>query len=145
MAPGRQHGTGELHAYCTKLCMNFLRQLDYSEQACMRALRYFMNNQHTNGGWGVWEAVPLDTSLALWAILKTDTDIIPQRVIVRVISFLLDHQSWAGNWNPSPWIKMDVGRAQNKISHTLSYQSATLTTAICLRALLKASRSQWVR
>ncbi len=125
-------------AYGTALCLSFLDRINCAEEAHRRAIDFFLKSQRHNGGWGTWEAVPLDTALALRAIMMLDTRPHPN-VIGRAVDFLLDYQCYEGHWNPSPWIKMDVGRAQGHRTHTLTYQSATLSTALCLRSLLQAT------
>lgn len=126
-------------AYSTVLCLSLLHQLNYAERVYIRAVEFFLESQRHNGGWGLWESVPLDTGLAIWALIKQGDDA-QADVIERAVACLLDYQCGDGHWNPSPWIKMDVGRAQDRISHTLAYQSATLSTAVCLRSFLKVAR-----
>jgi hypothetical protein len=89
--------------------------------------------------------VPLDTALATWAIGEPDARAHPN-ALTRAVGFLLDYQGRDGHWNPSPWIKMEVGRARGRILHTHTYQSATLSTAFCLRSLLIATRrnTRWM-
>jgi squalene-hopene/tetraprenyl-beta-curcumene cyclase len=122
-------------AYGSSLCIDLLRHLGVGEQAQSRAERFFLASQRQNGGWGMWESVPLDTALSLWALGRSVLLDHPD-VVERAVGFLLDFQAQDGRWNPSPWIRMEVGRAKGQTSHTLSYQSATLTTAFCLRSLL---------
>jgi squalene-hopene/tetraprenyl-beta-curcumene cyclase len=122
-------------AYGSSLCLDLLRELGVGEQAQSRAERFFLATQRENGGWGVWESVPLDTALSLWALGRPVLAEHPE-VVERVVGFLLNFQAEDGLWNPSPWIKMVVGRAKGQTSHTLTYQSTTLTTAFCLRSLL---------
>ncbi len=121
--------------YGSSLCLDLLRELGVGEQAQSRAERFFLATQRENGGWGVWESVPLDTAISLWALGRPGLAKHPD-VVERVVGFLLNFQAEDGRWNPSPWIKMEVGRAKGQTSHTLTYQSATLTTAFCLRSLL---------
>jgi squalene-hopene/tetraprenyl-beta-curcumene cyclase len=129
-------------AYGTALCLNLLRRLRYGKRARLRAIDYFLKSQRPDGGWGVWESVPLDTALAIWAINDPDAGADPG-ALTRALGFLLDYQGRDGHWNPSPWIKMEVGRARGRILHTLTYQSATLSTAFCLRSLLIAAHRKF--
>jgi squalene-hopene/tetraprenyl-beta-curcumene cyclase len=122
-------------AYASSLCVDLLRRLGVGEQVRSKAERLFLTSQRENGGWGLWESVPLETALALWALGRTVLAEHPD-VVERAVGFLLDFQAQNGQWNASPWIKMEVGRANGQTSHTLTYQSATLTTAFCLRSLL---------
>jgi squalene-hopene/tetraprenyl-beta-curcumene cyclase len=122
-------------AYGSSLCMDLLRLLGVGEQAQSRGEQFFLASQRKNGGWGMWESVPLDTALSLWALRRPQLAEHPE-VAARAVGFLLDFQAPDGWWDPSPWIKMEVGRAEGQISCTMTYQSATLTTAFCLRSLL---------
>jgi squalene-hopene/tetraprenyl-beta-curcumene cyclase len=122
-------------AYGSGLCLDLLRQLEVGESARSRAERFFLTSQRKNGGWGRWESVPLDTALSLWALGRPALLEHPE-VLEKAVGFLLNFQAQDGRWNPSPWIKMEIGRAKGQTSHTLTYQSATLTTAFCLRSLL---------
>lgn len=54
----------------------------------------------------------------------------------RGVAWLLDHQTQAGHWMGTPWIKMEIGRAQGQVWRTATFQSDTLTTAFALRTLL---------
>jgi squalene-hopene/tetraprenyl-beta-curcumene cyclase len=122
-------------AYGSSLCLDLLRELGVGELAQSSAERFFLATQRENGGWGVWESVPLDTALSLWAIGRSVLANHPE-VVGTAVGFLLNFQAEDGRWNPSPWIKMEVGRAKGQTSNILTYQSATLTTAFCLRSLL---------
>ena len=134
MVPGRLAGTGDLRmaAACVWTCCG---EVGVGGKAQSRAERFFIATQRENGGWGVWESVPLDTALSLWALgrpLLAEH----REVVERAAGFLLHFQAEDGRWNPTPWIKMEVGHAQGKPCQILTYQSATLTTAFCLRSLL---------
>jgi len=121
-------------AYGSSLCLDLLRELGIGSQVQSRAERFFLATQRENGGWGVWESVPSDTAVSLWALGRPLLAKHPDAVD-RAVGFLLKYQAEDGRWNPSPWIKMEVGRAKGVTSHTLTYRSATLTTAFCLRSL----------
>jgi squalene-hopene/tetraprenyl-beta-curcumene cyclase len=41
-----------------------------------------------------------------------------------------------GSWAPSPWIRMPMGRPGGAVTRVLTWQSRTITTALCLRALV---------
>ena len=122
-------------AYGAFLCLSLLHKLQYGTRVQQRAIEFLLKSQRDDGGWGIWESVPLDTAVAIWALLQQGSDV-QLDVIGRAVACLLDYQADDGRWNPSPWIKMDVGRAHAQTTHTLTYQSATLSTAFCLRSLL---------
>jgi len=123
--------------YGIVLCLRLLRELSMGQLAISRSLRFLETSQRSDGGWGVWQTVPLDTSLALWIFGLAKVRELDER-IKRGIKVLLDYQTDEGSWNASPWIKMPVGRAGAVVYHIATYQSAVLTTAFCLRALLLA-------
>ena len=97
--------------------------------------------QREDGGWGTWESVPLDTALAIWSVVQ---DHIPDQSdsVGRGLDVLLEQQAPDGSWPATPWIKMDVGRAQGRVLRTLTYQSTTVTTAFALRSLLLVRQRQ---
>jgi hypothetical protein len=118
----------------------------------------------------MWQSVPLDTAIALSELIaalggnehalasadgrsprlnivseKAERGIplsaqAQRQAIGRGVECLLQYQGLDGHWNPSPWIKMEIGRAQGAPARTATYQSATLTTAFCLPALLAVNR-----
>ncbi len=127
------------HAYATGLCLRLLWETSSGEAAISRAMEYFQMSQWEDGGWGILETVPLDTALATWILCLTGVgQYLP--AIERGTRYLLERQAQDGHWEPSPWIKMDVGRANGHITHTLTYSSITMATAFCFRALLIAHR-----
>lgn len=48
---------------------------------------------------------------------------------------LMALQEADGGWPASPWIQMPMGRPTGRITRTITWQSRTVTTAYCLRAL----------
>lgn len=124
-------------AYPTGLCLEFLQSLGEGNEPTRGAVDFFTNSQNSDGGWG-WggrASVPLETALAATLISRSGAGV-PKEVHRGAIDFLLATQSGDGSWEGSPWIKMEVGRAHGTATHTLSYGSTTLTTAMCLRTLL---------
>ncbi|WP_424975313.1 prenyltransferase/squalene oxidase repeat-containing protein [Dinoroseobacter sp. S124A] len=91
---------------------------------------------HPAGGWGMWEAVPLDTAMAL-ALLA---DGLPPEAVTRAVELLLSYQNPDGSWPGTQWIQMEVGRALGRVRRRITWQSDTVTTAFALRALLAVSR-----
>jgi squalene-hopene/tetraprenyl-beta-curcumene cyclase len=123
-------------AYGVGLCLSLLRTVGTQEESVRRALEFLRAQQRSDGGWAVWETDAQETALAIWAL----GDSAPEPVVERAIASLLDHQTRAGHWKGSPWIRMNVGRARGLSGPTLSYSSATVTAAFCLRTLLWARR-----
>jgi squalene-hopene/tetraprenyl-beta-curcumene cyclase len=123
-------------AYPTGLCLELLQSLGERDESTRKAVDFFKNSQNSDGGWG-WSgraSLPLETALAATLLSRSDVDS-PEEVSRGAIGFLLANQLSDGSWEGSPWIKMEVGRAHGTATHTLSYRSTTLTTAMCLRAL----------
>lgn len=124
-------------AYPTGLCLELLQSLGEGDESTRRAVDFFSSSQNSDGGWG-WggrASVPLETALAATLLSRSGLDV-PKEVHCGAVDFLLANQSSDGSWEGSPWIKMEVGRTRGAATHTLSYRSSTLTTAMCLRALL---------
>lgn len=48
---------------------------------------------------------------------------------------LFELQAEDGSWPASPWIQMPIGRPGGRIVRTLRWQSRSITTAYCLRAI----------
>lgn len=46
-----------------------------------------------------------------------------------------EQQQSDGSWPASPWIEMPMGRPTGRVLRTLKWQSRTITTAYCLRAM----------
>jgi squalene-hopene/tetraprenyl-beta-curcumene cyclase len=129
--------------YGLSLCLAFLRALGTGEEAEARALEYLRATQREDGGWGLLESTPIETAAALWALGRPALDAEPAPAR-RALEFLLSMQGSDGGWGESPWIKMEIGRAQGRVMRTATYQSATLTTAFCLRSLLLLGHpSRW--
>jgi Squalene-hopene cyclase C-terminal domain len=131
------------NAYPAALCLRLLRAVGGSEEAIARGIEHLRTTERSEGGWGSREADPQETALALWAIACGDGDgevAAAAATSGRAVDSLLESQLSEGGWKPSPWIRMDAGRAQGGRGPVLSYGSATLTSAFCLRTLLLARR-----
>jgi squalene-hopene/tetraprenyl-beta-curcumene cyclase len=126
--------------YGTLLCLEALRATPTIERVAARAVDAVWRLQRSDGGWGRWESVPLDTALALWTVTRYGRAHHPDR-ISGAVRVLLDHRASDGSWPATPWIKMDVGRASGRTGNILTYQSRTITTAFVLRTLLLIQRN----
>jgi squalene-hopene/tetraprenyl-beta-curcumene cyclase len=130
----------------TALCLSLLREVegeagasDTLARAASRGIASLCGLQRDDGGWGVWESVPLDTAIALRELALDDAAAHRDR-ITRAVELLLAQQGTDGSWPATPWIKMDVGRAAGRVVRTLTHGSTTVTTTFCLRALVTARR-----
>lgn len=126
-------------AYGTGLALRLLQELGIANDARMRARRFLLDTQHQDGTWGDDASAPLQTAFSLAALSEMEPG--PASVeISRGVRALRERQLANGSWIPSPWIRMEIGRATGKILHVATYQSAVLTTAFCLRAVLSGSQ-----
>jgi hypothetical protein len=124
-------------AYGAGLCLSLLRAVGVGEESIGRAVEFLRTEQRSDGGWAArGETDAQETALAIWAL----GDRAPDSAIEKAIACILDYQTREGRWKGSPWIRMNVGRAHGLPGPTLSYASATVTTAFCLRTLLWARR-----
>lgn len=125
-------------AYGTGLAVRLLHKIGTGTESCARACRFLIENQQEDGSWGEESCSSLQTALsmtALWdAASASGSPDIAREAIARGAAALRARQLDDGSWPGSPWIKMEIGRAQQKILHVANYQSVTLTTAFCLRA-----------
>lgn len=89
--------------------------------------------QHEDGGWGVDDSAALDTALGVTLLAGHD-----DAAMQAGVRWLCDNQSLRGSWRASPWIRMDVGRAQGRTAYSARHGCQTLSTAYAARALLQA-------
>ena len=127
-------------AYCTGLALRLLRETGMGSEAIERALRFLLNTQRDDGTWGDEASALLQTAFSI-AALRYAGPGSSLNGIRRGAAALRDRQLADGSWLASPWIQMEIGRATGKILRVATYQSATLTTAFCLRALLLGGSS----
>ena len=128
-------------AQACDLAMRLLHDVGAGDDARARGARFLLASQWPDGGWGTWESVPLDTGLALAALMDAGACAAPPEALARGIEALLHSQTLPGFWKGTPWIKMDIGRASGRVTRTATYRSSTITTAFCLRALIAYSAS----
>jgi len=122
-------------AYGTGLSVRLLREIGMGDDARVRAYRFLLDTQREDGSWGEHSSMPLQTALSLAAM--SDAGPGPSSIEMRLGTTAIRGMQLAdGSWGASPWIQMEIGRAVGKIVRVATYQSATLTTAFCLRALL---------
>lgn len=122
-------------AYGTALATRLLHALNLGALAQKRAREFVLGSQHEDGTWGDGASVPLETARNLSTLRQTETTTETVE-IKRAVVALHDLQRADGSWCASPWIRMEIGRASGTILNTITYQSSTITTAFCLRALL---------
>lgn len=127
--PSRWYLDGHYPVYA---CCRLLGQTGAAEQALNRAEDWLHSGQQPDGGWGTPQATALGV-LTLQALPGER----PGRgqAIGRGISYLLATQRPDGSWPGSPFLAMGL-RLPGRAPTLPIYQSAVLTTAFALRALL---------
>lgn len=127
-------------AYGTALGVRLLRAIGIGDHAKARACRFLLDALRDGDFLGNASSTPLQTSFSVAGL----RDAAPEQSSMELRSgvqalFALQHAD--GSWVASPWIQMEIGRAIGKIARVATYQSTTLTTAFCLRALLLSDTS----
>jgi squalene-hopene/tetraprenyl-beta-curcumene cyclase len=122
-------------AYGTSLAVRLLAEIGMGESARQHAHTSLLDRQEEDGTWGDGPAASLQTALSLIALRYAEPGFI-SNALERGAAALQERQLTDGSWNASPWIQMEIGRATGKTLCVATYQSVTLTTAFCLRALL---------
>ena len=103
----------------TRLCASLFERLAPDHPAASKAARFLAQPL----------APPADAmSLAL------SCPTAPQRGAA--LAALAALQEPDGSWAPSPWIRMPMGRPGGTVTRVLTWQSRTIATAMCLRALV---------
>jgi squalene-hopene/tetraprenyl-beta-curcumene cyclase len=139
---GRQHPDGHWDVswyyhpyYGTALCLRVLRKYQGAEHAVRRAVQFLRSSQNPDGCWGRGQMSPMDTALALWALHCAGETPTNGR---GAVDGLIEMQATEGFWTGAPWIQMGIGRASGKATRVATYGSTILTTAYCLRSMLRA-------
>jgi len=122
-------------AYGIGLVLRLLRKAEVGEDAQQRARGFLLGTQRRDGMWGSGTSNALETALSISALHEIDRSS-NLNELGRGNAALAQCQRDDGSWPATPWIKMEIGRATGKILQVLTYESVTLTTAFCVRALL---------
>jgi squalene-hopene/tetraprenyl-beta-curcumene cyclase len=118
------------------LCLQFLHLAGAREDVQRKGLSFLVGQQRPDGGWGEQESTPLETAIVLILLRHSPHHPIRNRAIDRGRELLLEHQATDGSWNPSPWIKMVIGRCGGNEPRFITWHSTTITSAFCLQALV---------
>ena len=135
--------------YGTFVCVRFLAVAAPDHEALHRVPPLLFDSQHEDGGFGHGVSTANDTSLALLVatILAKRADKPFAAALDRAVEYLIGCQSADGAWPATDFIRMDTSRVRTLTGEgkptIVSHQSLTLTSALCLKALVAAHR--WER
>ncbi len=126
--------------YGTHVCIRLLKAIKPSSKCLLKAFDFLLTQQNSDGGWGIdKESEPMSTAIALLILADTsfavnkDTPNILQ-IASSALDYLQSAQTQEGVWEPCPFIKMDIGRADGHIWNTLIYKSKTITAMYVMKA-----------
>ena len=116
-------------------CLRLLAGIAPQHPAVQRACTFLLQTQLSNGAWALTAAGHADALSSALAVLalcasRRDDAIQAARAGVRALAEL----GRSGPWPAVPFIRMDLGRADGKVRHTLTYQSELVTAAFVLKA-----------
>jgi squalene-hopene/tetraprenyl-beta-curcumene cyclase len=138
--------------YGTWVCVRLLREALPNSPGVGMARNFLIDTQRPDGGWGEGETNPLQTAFATLGFACVAQHARGNEVISAGIRHLLETQSSSGAWPASEFIRLDRARTRGarpesrgaETEELSSYASVTMTTAMCLEALLGAARLlQW--
>jgi squalene-hopene/tetraprenyl-beta-curcumene cyclase len=123
--------------YGTWVCVRLLSKTAPDSEALEATWDFLVSRQRSDGGWGSdGEGCPLSTAFALLALAEVTSRRFDPNRIESAIKSLAYGQSADGGWPAVPFIRMELGRPTGRPWHTLTYSSATITTAFVVKALL---------
>lgn len=121
--------------YGTWVALRLLTAVQPNDPAVARGLDFLRRTQHPDGGWGEGgRSDPLNTAFALLGLATAPTP--DDAAAARALRLLVDLRTPGGMWAATPFIRMDLGRPTGRVRQTLTYGSATVTTAVVLKAAL---------
>ena len=121
--------------YAGALCLRLLRETGVGRTAIASGTDYLRQAQAEDGSWGAKQPQALDTACGVWGLAEADP-VGAAAEIRRGVRALLRLQTEDGGWPASPWIQMQIGRATGYVVRVATHENATITTALCLKALL---------
>jgi squalene-hopene/tetraprenyl-beta-curcumene cyclase len=133
--------------YGTWVCVRLLREVLPDSPALARARDYVIETQRPDCGWGEGESNPLQTALATLTLACLAREPRHEEIIAAGLRNLLETQSSSGAWRATEFITLDRARTRGtfqglrsaKTQDLSSYASVTMTTAMCLEALLRGA------
>ncbi|MED5619114.1 hypothetical protein [Ideonella sp. BN130291] len=124
-------------AVAAGLALAAVAAVDHDGERRARTAAHLLGTQRMDGGWGPFDdSAPLDTAVAV-ALLRHAPQADTARA--RGLAYLCDRQTLAGGWKATPWIRMDIGRAQGRVARIATWGCAAISTAACVRTLLQVS------
>lgn len=128
--------------YGTWVCSRLISIFNNESVSFKKGLDFVIKNQNEDGGWGEnGKSNPLDTSFGMLTISLSSEEGKMRDQIFRALQFLQQRQQLEG-WEGSDFIKVDPGRYYGALERDSQpeikiYKSRTITTAFCLKAMLK--------
>ncbi len=131
----------------TYVCIRLLSSVELDPSSLSKTASFLAMNVRENGGWGMGQATPLETALALLTlhhISKRLGKAELKQFEEQGVDLLLREQRPNGSWRGTDFIRMITNRARiqqgkETTSTVLTYRSDTITTALCLKALLMSN------
>jgi len=129
--------------YGTYVATRIISLFQPSSPTILKSYAYIVSQQHPDKGWGITNVTPQDTALALLALsyINLTPLTVDPIIIQKGTNFLLSTQQKDGSWCANDFIQNDVNRVRVQAGlgnpNILTYRSATITTAICLKALCR--------
>lgn len=117
--------------YGTYRAVSVLSAVAPNRPALKWARKYLLQSQYPDGSWGDDGGNPLSTAFAILSLSTTgmqDTT----SAIEQGLAYLLKMQEADGGWSAYPWIAFSTPEG------AYMYESRTITTTFCLKALLAA-------
>ena len=109
-----------------------------------RASSFLLQNQHSDGSWGESGGNSQGTALSLLALAHCFFKDEIKKSFMEGLRYLLAAQDSDGSWEASRLIRMQLGRNKKNedTNHdpVLEYQSVTMSTAYCVKALAAGMR-----
>jgi Squalene-hopene cyclase C-terminal domain len=127
--------------YGTFMCTRLISVLSPNNLCLHNAYRFLVDTQTQSGGWGREEGNPLQTSLALLSLISIMLSgyTISKAILNNGINYLLRSQTEDGSWIGTPFIQMNTNRVSaqhiNIFPRIITYESNTISSAFCLKAL----------
>lgn len=121
------------------------KALKASNNHMVKTAQYILESQNSSGSWGQGEGDPKETAYALLALNDAiDMNIIKaedaKAKIEKAVSYLLKMQTSYGYWHGCDFAEIQIKNLSTEPADLIEYRSATLTTGLALKALVKSAQ-----